>query len=601
MKPKNNLKKVICIVAVIMLTAVLTACAKPFAETDLVRKSTASGAEIPQVQGFMGEEEINQKLSDIFTPYAELAYRAVSDSDGELQVLYELEKSKGASPFTPEYKLSMSIADNENHSIDITEVTISGVSRVAYVSQSDMPWLGLADVITSTFDLRDMGIDIDLSQLDGDADQQLAVDIFIKVYEAFAGGELDVSDIAVGSSRGEVYQKALKLGLITAYADADSYELNDTIEWADVQSMMQTMLECIEHDVYGRQSEGVTGGEFAKMIEFFCNACIVDGESGSGYSWADMCDVDFADVVEDAGKSDTVIMRRDAAKIVWKINSAAPNYKIRFNDNGLPQMEDSDSIWVRRVMKYNLMNYYGDSILFAPKQNMTVLNALQNARIYVGIKYTDWLFADDYKCNHVYSDYDVITLAGMIVDYFSDRPEAERNAAEVKTVINDRDYDWFYSQQNTGEYSAVNCMPSIATMAAHWYDENSSATVQKMRATSDVTEGWTAFELRCALDAYSVPYTVVDAALNNITAALDEGKIVLAQYSDRPYSQSGHCYVIYGYKKIGESVTFVVNDSDSLSDRSLIFGREKGNGDELEANFAMWSISRFVSDVTVVG
>lgn len=314
-----------------------------------------------------------------------------------------------------------------------------------------------------------------------------------------------------------------------------------------------------------------------------------------------MCAIDFVEVAQNAGKSDTVIMRRDAAELIWKINKEAPNYKIKFNDNGLPQMEDSDSIWVRRVMKYSLMNYYGDSTLFAPKQNMTVLNALQNTQNYVGIKYADWLFADEYSYNHVYSKYDIVSLAGMLLDYFADRPEEERIADELKIIINDRDYNWFYSQKNTGEYSAVNCMPSIATMAAHWYNENSKATVEKMRTTSDVAEGWTAFELRNGLDVYNVPYTVVDATLSNIIDALDEGKIVLAQYSDRPYSQSGHCYVIYGYKKIGESVTFIVNDSDSLTDRACIFGRKKGNGDELEANFSMWSIRRFVSDVTVIG
>lgn len=607
MNTKNKLKKIICIAAaVIALAAVMSACAKPFAKVDIVRKSTQSGAEIPQVQGFMGEDEINAKLSEIFMPYADLAYKAVSDSDGELQVLYDLQKSEKSSLFEPEYKLSMSITDGEKHSIDITEVTISGVSRVTYVSQSDISWLGSANVITSTFDLWDMGIDIDLFQIGGNAKQEFTVDLLVKVYEAFAGSALDISDVAIGQSKGEVHQKALKLGLIDVYSDpdgnvSDNMDYAVAIDWYTVQSMSFKMLECIERDVYGRQSESVTGGEFAKMIEFFCGVYMTDYDSDSEYSWQDMCAVDFAGVAQKAKKSDIVIKRRDAAELIWKINQNAPSYKTKFNDKDLPQVEDSDSIWVRRVMNYYLMNYYGDSTLFAPMQKMTVLNALQNARYYVNSKYNDYQFANNYENVKDYSNYDIVTLAGMIIDYFADRPEEERNAFEVKTVINDRDYNWFYSQQNTGEYSAVNCMPSIATMAAHWYNEKSKATVQKMRATSDVTEGWTAFELRNGLDAYNVPYTVVDASLKNIINALDDGKIVLAQYSDRPYSQSGHCYVIYGYKKIGESVIFIINDSDSLSNRALIFGRKIGNGDELEANFAMWSISRFVSDVTVIG
>ena len=88
--------------------------------------------------------------------------------------------------------------------------------------------------------------------------------------------------------------------------------------------------------------------------------------------------------------------------------------------------------------------------------------------------------------------------------------------------------------------------------------------------------------------------------MENIVAALDNGSIVLAQYSDRPFGVSGHCYVIYGYRRFKDSTTFIVNDSDSLNNRALIFGREIGNGDEIEGNFSMWTISRFVDDVTVI-
>lgn len=144
-------------------------------------------------------------------------------------------------------------------------------------------------------------------------------------------------------------------------------------------------------------------------------------------------------------------------------------------------------------------------------------------------------------------------------------------------------------------------MPSIATMASHWYDKNSDATVEKMRQTSDNDDGWTAFELRSGLSAYNVPFTVEDASIENITKALDAGGIVLAQYSDRPYGISGHCYVIYGYRQFKDSTTFIVNDSDSLTQRAELFGRRDGNGDEIEARFSIWTISRFVDDVTVIG
>ena len=125
-----------------------------------------------------------------------------------------------------------------------------------------------------------------------------------------------------------------------------------------------------------------------------------------------------------------------------------------------------------------------------------------------------------------------------------------------------------------------------------------------MRERGGGSEAWTAYELRFALAASDVPYTVEDATLENIFAALDDGKIVLAQYSDRKTGWDGvpgHCYVIYGYKRFKNSATLIVNDSDSLSFRAGIFGRENGNGDEIDSAFSIWSISRFVDDVSVIG
>ena len=34
----------------------------------------------------------------------------------------------------------------------------------------------------------------------------------------------------------------------------------------------------------------------------------------------------------------------------------------------------------------------------------------------------------------------------------------------VKEKINDRSYDWYYAQNDTGAYSDVNCMPSSTAM-----------------------------------------------------------------------------------------------------------------------------------------
>lgn len=597
MRIKQKIKKIMLVVVMGVSAVLLTTCIYPFTSAEMTCVNTDSGSKIPQVSGFWKSDEINEKLKDIFTPYAESAQMAVSDSDGELEVSYSFDADEENNTYT----ISMSIGDKNENSIDITEAKISRTCDVSSVSPSDISWLDSADVITSTFALNDFGIDVDITQMSGDAGQEFAVELMIDLYEAFVGEELDVSDVTVGSALGENFKKALKLELLDYYYDADSYTYSSNFGCYDALNMTAMLLKCIERDAYGRQSDIVTGDEFADILGLLRESFVVHEEVSDKHLWSDFLNVDFSEVVTSAEKNDTQLKRRDAAELLWKINKLAPTYKIAFNDKNLPAVDDATNIWVRRVLKYEFMEYYGDSTLFAPLQKMTLVNAIQNAKVYVNKKYLDWQFATNYAYTHNYTKHDMLVLANTIIEYFSDRPAEERNAFEVKTVINDRDYNWFYSQLNTGEYSSVNCMPSIAAMAAHWHDQNSTATVEKMRATSEVTDGWTAFELRNGLDSYNVPYSVVDATLDNILKALDEGNIVLAQYSDRPYSQSGHCYVIYGYRKFDDSVTFIVNDSDSLTNRAAIFGRHKGNGDEIEANFSMWSIKRFVSDVTVIG
>lgn len=601
MELNNKKKRTACAVIIITaITLIITACTYPFGKVSLEFKTTESGANIPQMSGLVKDDEVNSQLSDIFTPYAEQAQEAVEDSDGRLTVVYDMTESENSSVFNPEYTISMSISDG-SYSINVASATVGGFSNVTASAPAETPWLSSADIIISMMDLNQIGFSIDLSELNGEADEEFAVEFFIDLYEAFTESELDISDIAVGDVLGDEYKKALKLGLVTDYSYADDYEYSTQADWSLILKMTGALIEDIERDVYGRQSESVTGQEFSDMLRTMYSVCLAEEFENSEYRWEELGEVDFNAVISDAEMYDSELTRRDAAEILFRITREGPGYNINYSDNRLIDVEDSESIWVRRVITYDLMDYYGDSTLFAPNEGLTVVNAIDTADRYIYTRYSDWLFATGYEDNILYSKYDVMLAAGKIAEYFKERPDEQKNSFETITVINDRDYDWFYSQQNTGEYSSVNCMPSIATMAAHWYNEQSGVTVEKMRNTSEETGGWTAVELRNGLEYYDIPYDIVDANMDNILEALDNGKIVLAQYSDRPYEMSGHCYVIYGYRKFNNSVTFIINDSDSLVDRSTIFGRSKGNGDEVEANFAMWSIERFVSDVTVVG
>ena len=586
----------VLLAAVFVLTVTLTSCTMLMKEASLSTSNVEGNAVVPVVAGFLRNDAINDRLKEAFLTEAAQLAPVIQESEGRLRVEYRLTQEKEGL-FGARYAVTMYLADDRD-AIELKTVNISGLDTVKPLGQPDTSWLDSLDVAEGALLMNRLGMDVDPASLGDTVGEREAIEVFIRLYEDFLGGETDISGVQVETD--DLTRKAYLLEYTDYYGSGD-YSFDENLYLYRLSMLTAKAIANIERDVYGRQSETVTGEEFVRLLRTLHDAMPVHEVEGSEHRWSALCDVDTDEILRTMALTDSPFTRRDAAELLGRITKDGVHYKIKYNDRNLERVEDSfDSIWVRRAVTHGFMNYYGESSLFAPSEELTLVNAITSAQCYLNTRYNDWSYAVNYAWDNYLTRRDVMVSAVRVADYFRDRTDADRQF-ETKTVVNDRDYDWFFSQKDTGKYSAVNCMPSIATMASHWYDADSKATVQKMRRTSDNGDGWTAYELRCGLSAYKVPYTVEDATLESITAAIDAGGIVLAQYSDRPYGVSGHCYVIYGYRKYRDSYTFIVNDSDSLTHRAELFGRKAGNGDEIEARFAMWTISRFVDDVTVVG
>lgn len=595
MKIGNTIRRLLPIAGALVLTLCLTACTAPMTDAAVDTYLDENGFYLPTVSGFLRDDQINQKLASSLIPYADQMASVVDESDGRLSISYELVQDYGFSRINPKYRLKMKLTDGTS-ALEIVSAHISALDNVSVETQEDLAWLTSADLAESVLVLRRTGMETDLTELDRTVGERDAAETFVRLYEAIAEQEYDASDVTIVEDGDEMLQKILKLGLVDSYG-----EYMDVAYIDRVVSMAAVLMDDLERDVYGRQSESVTGEEFAQMLRTLHAVYRVNEIEDSPYRWEDLGKVDTDAILGEMEMTDSPFTRRDGAEMLCRFTTAGPAYSMKYSDRNLDHIEDSDSIWVRRAVTHGFMGYYGESYLFGGDQGLTVTNAIRSAKIYLSTRYGDWNNAVDDGWGKNYTKGELLTAAGKLAAYFESRPEEDKYNFELRTVINDRDYNWFYSQRNTGDYSGVNCMPSIATMASHWYDQNSKATVRKMRATSDSTDGWTSYELRNALDAYDVPYTVESVSLENIFKAIDDGKIILAQYSDRPYGVSGHCYVIYGYRRFKDSATFIINDSDSLSSRAELFGRKIGNGDEVESSFSLWTIDRFVTDVTVIG
>jgi len=130
---------------------------------------------------------------------------------------------------------------------------------------------------------------------------------------------------------------------------------------------------------------------------------------------------------------------------------------------------------------------------------------------------------------------------------------------------NDRKYEWYRTQMGTGPAEGSNCGPTSVAMAMHWFDESLDVPVADIRETitPGTTGWWYTTDIAAALDAWHVPYRILDASPETLREALDAGSVLLfclnmgyitraddpqATHFNRFYAfDSGHFLIVKGH------------------------------------------------------
>jgi len=153
------------------------------------------------------------------------------------------------------------------------------------------------------------------------------------------------------------------------------------------------------------------------------------------------------------------------------------------------------------------------------------------------------------------------------------------------TLSNNRDYDWYFDQANTGTFSDVNCGPTSTTMAAKWSDPDFSFSPEHARKTYRPEGGWWyTDDIDNYLTDLEIPHEFISLSNNatgtqqKIISQLDVGNIVIlcldmyyisnetnkkwhVDKFYKTYSKDwGHFIVVKGYKQVDGSVFFEVYD-----------------------------------------
>lgn len=162
---------------------------------------------------------------------------------------------------------------------------------------------------------------------------------------------------------------------------------------------------------------------------------------------------------------------------------------------------------------------------------------------------------------------------------------------EEEYVDNDnRSYDWYIDQYDTGDYWYENCGPAVVTMASKWSDPGFSRTAEQARQTYKPNGGWWVIDLpgndadiNNYLDLYGIPYygrnsnssyedmtsrMMRDLRSGYILILCIDSSYITENYDDnertgKPYStgrNSGHFIIVKGFATVDGDTYFEVYD-----------------------------------------
>ncbi|HAS73074.1 MAG TPA: hypothetical protein DCS67_02900 [Clostridiales bacterium UBA8960] len=179
----------------------------------------------------------------------------------------------------------------------------------------------------------------------------------------------------------------------------------------------------------------------------------------------------------------------------------------------------------------------------------------------------------------------------------------------IDYVSNDRAYDWYIDQGNTGSHSGANCGPSSVAMAAKWVDESFDKTAEDARKKFRPLGGWWyGDDIEGCLDYFKVDYTLI--YLENaytLMSIIDSGKIAIVNNSmsyiplvtgetsrvNRFYTfDSGHYFIVKGYVKVDTKTYFEVYDPNNW-DMTYSDGTEMGKNRYYDSESLMKSIENW--------
>lgn len=388
--------------------------------------------------------------------------------------------------------------------------------------------------------LSEKGIELPDVAPDKEITTEVFLSLMVKMYEAI-GGEIDISKVNPRSTRSDVVKK---MTLINVYEDFFMVDntLDSKLDHGAAAYWLMKLQDSVQNRLYWKSDRTATTGDLLRRINV----------SNALHTWTEdiqeMKAYTLADLVGDEVGLNQPLTRLLAAEMLVTAYEDVVG-EIKVSDES--KLSDTDNIY---ALKANQFFIWTETDQFEPEK--------------LG-KWDDWSFTsaiiyDSQVQLSTISEGTTIPYGAVIsamVSFLRGYEDMEQTKIEELIVLNERPYDWYIYQYDTGEYGYNNCMPSCIEMSLRYQALSHIPTAEQLRADNLMDGmGWYDQLAEDVMKQYGLQFTDSwDINQDTMLKYLDEGNILYVMYWISSI-ETGHASLIKGYWKKGDRTEFIISD-----------------------------------------
>ena len=559
------------------------------APASLVPPGQADALVVPQVQHLRHADALNAALNEQFSPLIDVL-QSLRDNGISISIAYSLTEQ----PQRQTYQLDTTISAPGMEPLSLSAVLLHPAqASVDCVDAAQQALWGDAALWADLLVLRLAGMPVDFATCTQPLTVQDMAALLLAAYEKQAGQPVDDTGILADVSD-PVLRKSYALSLLS-YSEDNSAISTEPLASSDLFALMARYAHAVDRTLLGLASQTVSLQDALARV-----TPVVEAFAPASSDWLALPD---AALPADAA---SFTRRQWAALLVQRYTYQFGLIPASSSTLALRDTAYSTDI---QAVQAGLVAPYPVYPLFTPEQTVRydqfpafmqqAYNAFYDRALLlptssVSSPSSAWMRIDPQS--DALPAPRALHLLAPLIAYYQQRTPLQQAPTVVRNLP---DWEFYYSQYETGPYSLMNCMPTLTAMALKWQRQDCDVTPEQIRARYPGDGGWYLSQVTESLDHYGGRYEVMalaqddpPAVIDALCTRLDQGCIILTQIHEGDPNETGHCILLYGYRQWGESTWFYAYDP---GDDPVLnaYGVRPGKMRLLEAHYLQWIIQRF--------